>query len=427
MPGFSFAPNPPTRRGRPWAIRRIWEKTFGGDSSHEHGRQKLDWGDRGEKAVKRGQWNHYEILAVGDRIWTTINGKLAVAIKDPGGDASGQIALQIHSGDPQTVTYKINRLVHNPKVELAGMNEAQLNDHLKRPEDKRQSSLPLKFNPDDVIAFAGGTNIATMRKDGILETLLMAAHPTTKLHLWNLGWDGDTVYEQFRDVGFGSWSKNLDSLGVDVVFVQFGQLESLEGEKALPKFIAAYQKLLNEIRKTDRRIVLLSPIPFEPARSHLTPEGKSNNRLTTAPVEHYTNEIKKLAESEGYSFVDLFHPVQSSASFGTLTTNGMHLNTDGQQLVAELIMKALHQPQEFSNQFAPLRKEVLTKNVLWFNYWRPSNWAFLNGDRITQPFSHDWKDKNRRIFPEEMKAFEPLIREAEQRIADEQRKLAPVR
>ncbi|WP_421829147.1 family 16 glycoside hydrolase [Larkinella sp.] len=425
--GIQFRSKPADATGQALGYQADMGKDVWGRLYHEHGRQKLDWGDRGEKAVKRGQWNHYEILAVGDRIWTTINGKLAVAIKDPGGDASGQIALQIHSGDPQTVTYKINRLVHNPKVELAGMNEAQLNDHLKRPEDKRQSSLPLKFNPDDVIAFAGGTNIATMRKDGILETLLMAAHPTTKLHLWNLGWDGDTVYEQFRDVGFGSWSKNLDSLGVDVVFVQFGQLESLEGEKALPKFIAAYQKLLNEIRKTDRRIVLLSPIPFEPARSHLTPEGKSNNRLTTAPVEHYTNEIKKLAESEGYSFVDLFHPVQSSASFGTLTTNGMHLNTDGQQLVAELIMKALHQPQEFSNQFAPLRKEVLTKNVLWFNYWRPSNWAFLNGDRITQPFSHDWKDKNRRIFPEEMKAFEPLIREAEQRIADEQRKLAPVR
>ena len=35
---------------------------------------------------------------------------------------------------------------NNPKVELAGMNETQLNGLLKRPEDKRQSSLPLKFN-----------------------------------------------------------------------------------------------------------------------------------------------------------------------------------------------------------------------------------------------------------------------------------------
>ncbi|GAB3905804.1 hypothetical protein GCM10028803_37210 [Larkinella knui] len=402
--------------------RDVWGRLY-----HEHGRQKLDWSDRGEKAVRRGQWNHYEILAVGDRIWTAINGKLAVAIKDPGGDASGYIALQIHSGEPQTVTYKINRLVHNPNVELAGLTESQLDQQLKLPLDKRQSGLPLKLQSDDVIAFAGGTNIATMRKDGILESLILAAHPTTKLRIWNLGWDGDTVFEQFRDVGFKSWSKNLDSLGTDVAFVQFGQLESLGGVKALPQFVASYKKRLDEIRKTDRRIVLLSPIPFEPARSYRTPEAQSANPLTTAPVEQYAEEIRKLAESEGYGFIDLFHPLQASPSFGSLTTDGMHLNPDGQRLVAALIMKALQSPREFSTELVPLQKEVLTKNVLWFNYWRPSNWAFLNGDRITQPFSHDWKDKDRRIFPEEMKAFEPLIREAEQRIRDEQSKLAPVR
>lgn len=292
---------------------------------------------------------------------------------------------------------------------------------------KSPGRMTLKFKPEDVVVFTGGTNIATMRKDGILETLIMATHPTTKLHVWNLGWDGDTAFEQFRDVGFGKWSRNLDSLGADVVFVQFGQLESLDGEKALPKFIAAYQKMLNEIRKTGRSIVLLSPIPFEPERLYLTPEGKSDNRLTTAPVEAYADAIRKLAELEGYGFVDLFHPVRSSSAFGSLTSDGMHLNPDGQRLVAELIMKGLSLPGAFSGNLAPLRQEVLTKNVLWFNYWRPSNWAFLNGDRITQPFSHDWKDKTRRIFPEEMKAFEPLIREAEQRIVDEQRKLVPVR
>ncbi|WP_221622296.1 family 16 glycoside hydrolase [Larkinella rosea] len=400
----------------------VWGRLY-----HEHGRQKLDWSDRGEKAVKRGQWNHYEILAVGDRIWTAINGKLAVAVKDPGGDASGYIALQIHSGDPQTVTYKINRLVHNPKVELAGLTESQLDKELKLPQDKRQSSTSLLFKPEDVVVFTGGTNIATMRKDGILETLIMAAHPTTKLHVWNLGWDGDTAFEQFRDVGFGKWGRNLDSLGANVVFAQFGQMESLEGTNEIPRFIAAYQTLLDGIRKTGRSIVLLSPIPFEPDRSYLTPEGKSDNLLKTAPVEAYADAIKKLAESEGYGFVDLFHPVRSSASFGSLTTNGLHLNPDGQRLVAELILKGLNLPGAFSGNLTPLREEILTKNVLWFNYWRPSNWAFLNGDRITQPFSHDWKDKTRRIFPEEMKAFEPLIREAEQRIESEQRKLVPVR
>ncbi|GAB3314474.1 hypothetical protein GCM10027299_02630 [Larkinella ripae] len=400
----------------------VWGRLY-----HEHGRQKLDWSDRGEKAVRRGQWNHYEILAVGDRIWTAINGKLAVAVKDPGGDASGYIALQIHSGEPQTVTYRINKLIHNPEVALAGLTETQLNSQLKRPEDKRQTQVSPGFRSGDILAFAGGANMAAMRKDGILETRLLAAYPTTQLHIWNLAWDGDTVFEQFRDVGFGSWGRNLDSLGVNTVFVQFGQMESLAGEKAIPQFAAAYRKLLAGIRKTGRRVVLLSPVPFEPGRLPRTPLGKASSPLGTAPVERYTAAIQELAEAEGYDFVDLFHPLRAAASSGSLTTDGLHLNPDGQQLVATQILKHLNPPGQPQPKLEALHAEVQKKNVLWFNYWRPSNWAFLNGDRVTVPFSHDWKDKTRRIFPEEMKAFEPLIREAEQRIEEEQKKLAPVR
>ncbi|MFC5411447.1 SGNH/GDSL hydrolase family protein [Larkinella bovis] len=295
------------------------------------------------------------------------------------------------------------------------------------PLDKRQGNAVPALRSGDIIAFAGGANIAAMRKDGILETLLYAAHPTTQLRIWNLGWEGDTVYEQFRDVGFGSWSKNLDSLGANVVFAQFGQMESLEGEKSIPQFIDAYRQLLDSIRKPDRQIVLLSPVPFEPDQLNRTPLGKSENPMSRAPVEKYAEAIKTLAETEGYGYIDLYHPIRTSSSVGSLTNDGLHLNQVGQQVMASLILKTLNLPEHFSQQLTTLQREVLNKNVLWFNYWRPSNWAFLNGDRTTQPFSHDWQDKTRRIFPEEMKAFEPLIRGAEQRIMNEQRKLAPVR
>ncbi len=103
---------------------------FWGKLYHEHGRGKLDWDDRAAGAVKPGGWNRYEILAVGDRIWTAINGTLCVAIRDPGGERSGQIALQIHSGPPQTVRYRGLRLTHDPPVELAGMGEAELDAKL---------------------------------------------------------------------------------------------------------------------------------------------------------------------------------------------------------------------------------------------------------------------------------------------------------
>jgi hypothetical protein len=52
---------------------------------------------------------------------------------------------------------------------------------------------------------------------------------------------------------------------------------------------------------------------------------------------------------------------------------------------------------------------MLDLERLWFDYWRPMNWAFLTGDRTNVPYSKDWKDADKRLFPEEMKDFEPLL------------------
>jgi hypothetical protein len=59
---------------------------------------------------------------------------------------------------------------------------------------------------------------------------------------------------------------------------------------------------------------------------------------------------------------------------------------------------------------------VAEKNRLWFDYARPSNWAFLAGDRTEQAFSRDYRDRNIRAFAQEMQQFLPLIADAEKRI-----------
>jgi hypothetical protein len=48
----------------------------------------------GRKGCEKGQWNRYEILAIGHKIWTAINGTLSVAVEDPAGELSGYIAFQ---------------------------------------------------------------------------------------------------------------------------------------------------------------------------------------------------------------------------------------------------------------------------------------------------------------------------------------------
>ena len=64
-----------------------------------------------------------------------------------------------------------------------------------------------------------------------------------------------------------------------------------------------------------------------------------------------------------------------------------------------------------------VRQVVIEKNRLWFAYSRPMNWAFLGGDRIDQPSSHDHINPKVRWFPEEMQRFGPMIDREEKQIA----------
>ncbi len=105
----------------------VWGRLY-----HEHGRGKLDWTDRAEQAVKPGEWNRLEILAIGPAIWTAINGKLCVAFLDFGKDErTGLFAFQLHAGPAQTIRYKIVKLVHNPKLEMRGISAETLVSELQ--------------------------------------------------------------------------------------------------------------------------------------------------------------------------------------------------------------------------------------------------------------------------------------------------------
>lgn len=89
-----------------------WGKLY-----EEHGRALL-WDKPGEQFVNRDGWNTYEILAVGPKIRTAINGNLCVDLNDPKIAAEGIIAFQLHSGGPMEVRFKDFELEVNPKFQL---------------------------------------------------------------------------------------------------------------------------------------------------------------------------------------------------------------------------------------------------------------------------------------------------------------------
>ena len=90
-----------------------WGKLY-----EEHGRGLLENQGAAEH-IRRGEWNTYEIVAVGDRVLTAINGHPAVDRTDAEFAKSGIIALQLHSGGPMEVRFRNFRFELSPSPQLS--------------------------------------------------------------------------------------------------------------------------------------------------------------------------------------------------------------------------------------------------------------------------------------------------------------------
>jgi putative membrane-bound dehydrogenase-like protein len=90
-----------------------WGKLY-----HESGR-KILW-DKGlpEEKLHKDDWNTYEVLAVGHKIMTAVNGVKCVDLDDKEGELEGLIAVQVHAGGPTEVRFKDFELEVDPKPEL---------------------------------------------------------------------------------------------------------------------------------------------------------------------------------------------------------------------------------------------------------------------------------------------------------------------
>jgi hypothetical protein len=277
-----------------------------------------------------------------------------------------------------------------------------------RPVNRLRSSFQGTFKIDratESFAFVGGENILAMQDAGHLEAILSESFRSSYCFFHCLGWEGDTVYEQPRPLNFGAWRDQLSRVGAGVVFVQFGAMEALEGKAGLDRFGAAYDKLLEEISAATKRIVVLSPTLYERPASPLPDLSTRNEDLRL-----YVDLIRKIAAARSALFVDLF----SARWEGSLTRDGIHLTESAHLAVAREIARQLGvtaaEPSE------EVRRAIQKKNRLWLSYWRPSNWAFLNGDRIEQPSSRDHVDRRVRWFPVEVQETLAHVRRAETEI-----------
>ena len=340
------------------------------------------------KIEKPGDWNTYQIRAEDQRIQLFVNGKRTVDYteREPGIEKDGLIALQIHGNNKAVVSYRNITIDVLPDALVP--EEKEILSRFGNP-DSAGVKLPAfkngKFSMGDseVVVFAGQTNLVREEKSGELESLLATAYARQQPAFRHMSWEGDTVYEQWRDLNFGDWKAQLDAAGATTVVAQFGQVESFDGVAKLPQFASAYHRLIDQFSARTPRLVLISPMPFEkPVASH-APDLRKRNDI----VQAYANAVRDIAKQRGAVFVDLFTPLSKRAPDSPrLTDNGLHLNAEGLREVAKIIAQQLGASLSEADDLTLLREAIVEKNRLWFDCWRPANWSFVYGDRITQMF-----------------------------------------
>ncbi|MBI3267662.1 MAG: VCBS repeat-containing protein [Planctomycetes bacterium] len=92
---------------------------------YEEGGRGLLWRASGERHVLPGEWNLYEVVAVGGRVLTALNGHRCVDLWDPALARTGILALQAHAGGPLEVRFKDLKLEVDPAFELATLEPGE--------------------------------------------------------------------------------------------------------------------------------------------------------------------------------------------------------------------------------------------------------------------------------------------------------------
>jgi mono/diheme cytochrome c family protein/glucose/arabinose dehydrogenase len=352
---------------------------------------------------KKGEWNKYEIRAEGPRITIFLNGKATLDYTETNpsiDDAYGLIGLQIHGNCKAEIRFR--NVVLDPLNDLpVTTKEAVLNRFGEAksswvpPAPFRESKFDL--NDNEVVVFIGQENLVREAKSGEIESRMAAAFAAKNPVFRSMAWEADTVHEQWRDLNFGPWKGQLETTGATTLFLQFGQAEALQGSAGLAKFKSDYHRLLDELGRHTPRIVLLSPAGFMPSQ-RLPDLTNLEHRKVLAD---YAIAVADIAIQRGLPYVDLTEVTQKEAS-----TDGLHLSAQGLAVVGREVASALGLPDK-TELSAKLRAAIIEKNRLWADCWRPANWSFVYGDRISQNYGKGFGPVP--SLKENFEAYKPLV------------------
>jgi glucose/arabinose dehydrogenase len=272
----------------------------------------------------------------------------------------------------------------------------------------------LTLKKGDHVVLIGNTLAERMQYFGNFETLLHSRFPELELVVRDLGWSADELVLRPRSQSFKDHGHTLEDHKADVILAFFGFNESFGGSRGLKKFEEDLNKFIDETLaakyngKDAPRLVLFSPIAHENIGDKHFPDGSKTNEN----ISHYAESMQQIAAKHKVPYVDLFKPskkLMDQAGTKKLTLNGIHLNENGDKLVADVIDESLFGKRPATKaDLAKLKTEVNEKNLQFFYDYRAVNGFYIYGGR-KNPFGVV-------NFPVEFAKLRKMIANRDQRV-----------
>lgn len=296
------------------------------------------------------------------------------------------------------------------------VSEVRLYDRaLSRPEILELAQTPpvksksrpkgmddFEIGKDEVIAVIGGTEAVAILEEGSLETQILLGHAEKRPKVRSLAWETDTVFRQDRPLNFGDLRQQLNRTQATCAMLMFGRQECLErGEAGLADFRAALDRMVKVCAEATPKLVLVEAAPFEKKAA-----PQRDLSVLNPVLAKYNEIIREVAQAHGAYYAGSSQG-WDHARPQPMTSDGVNLTQAGARELGLRVMRSSLSPEREGVQ--ELKAAIVAKNKLWHDYWRPSNWAFLHGDRTSQPSSRDHLDPRRRWFPAELEQYRALI------------------
>lgn len=220
-----------------------------------------------------------------------------------------------------------------------------------------QQNPKVEFRDGDRIAFVGNDFFDRERQAGYIETALTTRFPDKNLTFRNLGYSGDTVRADARnlcsgwavfgpeDQGFDRLKNLVDHIKPTLVFVAYGMNESFDGHAGIEPFTQGLNRMLDMLAGSSAsgaRLVLISPIRHEDLGRPL-PDPSEHNKN----IQLYIAAMEKVAQQRGLPFINLFETLgdgTKDALATPFTSDGIHLTPYGYWRSAIVLENALGYP-----------------------------------------------------------------------------------